>query len=160
MDRRLFNSKNNRDKAIKDGLKVYHGMPCKHCGNTLKFVSSYGCATTECYWPRTRNTNIKATEKYRNTKKGYNVEKKKLFKYRYGIKISDDEYSILFKEQKGRCKVCGRKEMLNKRLSLDHNHKTNNIRGLLCHFCNAALGMLREDVNIMKNMIKYVESYS
>jgi len=40
---------------------------------------------------------------------------------------------------------------------VDHDHVTNKVRGLLCHHCNTALGKFKDDINIMKQAIKYLE---
>ncbi len=46
----------------------------------------------------------------------------------------------MFSEQGGVCKICaippGEQE-----LSVDHNHKTGQVRGLLCHMCNVYVGL-------------------
>lgn len=31
------------------------------------------------------------------------------------------------------------------------------IRGILCHFCNRALGLFQDDIDALKNAIKYLE---
>jgi hypothetical protein len=38
-----------------------------------------------------------------------------------------------------RCGICGRPPGPNRRLDRDHDHKTGEARGLLCHRCNRAL---------------------
>lgn len=39
--------------------------------------------------------------------------------------------------QNGRCGVCGKSESeFKRRLAVDHNHKTGQVRGLLCYRCN------------------------
>jgi hypothetical protein len=54
---------------------------------------------------------------------------------KYGI--TEDQYNNLLKHQKGHCALCPRVvEKSGKRLSVDHNHKTGEIRGLLCYRCN------------------------
>lgn len=40
---------------------------------------------------------------------------------------------------------------------IDHDHKTGKIRGLLCGFCNKAIGLLKENINILRNAIHYLE---
>lgn len=53
----------------------------------------------------------------------------------YGL--GKGEYEALFKAQGGKCAICGgtRKQ----RLSVDHCHKTQLVRGLLCRTCNGRL---------------------
>ncbi len=49
----------------------------------------------------------------------------------------EKERAEFYEKQKGCCAICGKHESLFKnRLNLDHNHKTLQIRGLLCYFCN------------------------
>lgn len=52
-----------------------------------------------------------------------------------------------------KCEVCGR----NGRICLDHNHKTGEFRGWLCMSCNSALGMVNDDIKILKKLIKYLQ---
>jgi hypothetical protein len=52
--------------------------------------------------------------------------------------ISDDAYKRLFAAQDGGCAICGNPPK-TRRLSVDHNHRTNRVRGLLCFRCNRAL---------------------
>jgi hypothetical protein len=47
-------------------------------------------------------------------------------------------YDRLFREQGGVCAICGSPPK-SRRLHLDHNHRTNRTRGLLCFRCNRAL---------------------
>lgn len=62
------------------------------------------------------------------------------------------QYDEMFEAQNGRCAICheletGRSGRLRtlRRMAVDHDHMTMKIRGLLCHLCNAAIGLLRED---------------
>jgi hypothetical protein len=56
----------------------------------------------------------------------------------YGM--TPEDYLSLFDAQKGRCALCGA-EPSNRRLCVDHDHKTGQVRGLLCSLCNRTLGM-------------------
>ncbi len=63
---------------------------------------------------------------------------------RYGIGIK--EYERLFDQQGGVCAICRQPETARyndgrvRRLAVDHNPKTDKVRGLLCYFCNRRLG--------------------
>ena len=79
-------------------------------------------------------------------------------KKRYGI--THDDYLVMLGSQNGKCKICGTTETKNKNqnyLSVDHCHKTNKIRGLLCDDCNNALGRIEDDLTRANNIIKYLE---
>jgi Autographiviridae endonuclease VII len=77
---------------------------------------------------------------------------------RYNITL--DEYEIILKNQNGVCKVCKKSEThkRHKYLAVDHDHKTKKIRGLLCSRCNMALGLLKEDINIIESLTNYLRS--
>jgi hypothetical protein len=58
-----------------------------------------------------------------------------------------------------RCEICGASK-LRRKLDLDHCHKTGEIRGLLCESCNKGIGLLRDDVQLLRKAIKYLRSYT
>lgn len=66
----------------------------------------------------------------------------------YGISLED--YNRLLSEQNGGCAICGTPpggNVKQKRLHIDHDHETGEVRGLLCQHCNQALGFLNDDVD-------------
>lgn len=65
-------------------------------------------------------------------------------------KLTEDEYLRLLDEQDGVCAICGKPETVRRgaaepRLSVDHDHATERVRGLLCQSCNVICGMFRDD---------------
>lgn len=69
--------------------------------------------------------------------------------------ISVEQYDEMLDNQGGRCLIC-RKKPGRVRLSLDHDHKTGRIRGLLHQRCNRALGPFEYDDQIIENVIDYL----
>lgn len=61
----------------------------------------------------------------------------------YGIEPGD--YDKLYEAQGGRCAICQRATGASRRLSVDHDHATGKVRGLLCRPCNDILGHARDD---------------
>lgn len=64
--------------------------------------------------------------------------------------ITQEEYDAQYKRQGGVCAICGlthgRSLMgRSKDLAIDHDHQTNELRGLLCDDCNIGLGIFRDD---------------
>jgi len=57
----------------------------------------------------------------------------------------------------GNCEICGKYQG---RRVIDHNHETDKVRGLLCNHCNLVLGQAKEDVEVLKNAIKYIEKWN
>lgn len=82
-------------------------------------------------------------------------------KYKYHIEPL--EHNILFKKQGGVCAICGKKETVKRNkitqeLSVDHDHKTNKIRGLLCHSCNVGLGKFKDNPYLLQSAIDYLNN--
>ena len=79
--------------------------------------------------------------------------------------LTEEDYARLYAAQKGRCAICGRKETAQlrgteKRLAVDHCHKTQKVRGLLCQRCNQSLGLMEENIGNLAQMIEYLQRYA
>lgn len=85
----------------------------------------------------------------------------KYFVRTYGITVQD--YEKMFEDQQGLCKICNTEGFVmdekrhKMRLVVDHCHSTGFIRGLLCHNCNRALGLLSDDVVRFERAIDYLK---
>jgi hypothetical protein len=76
-------------------------------------------------------------------------------KRKYGISLQD--YEQLLAETDHKCQICGKTEEENgKRLAVDHCHKTEEVRGILCDTCNTGLGMFLDNTNLLNKAIEYL----
>jgi len=67
------------------------------------------------------------------------------------------DYKVALEKCNNCCQICKRrKEDHKKGLVVDHNHQTGYFRGILCAFCNTAIGYLKEDPDIIKQAADYV----
>lgn len=78
----------------------------------------------------------------------------------YGIGLLKVEELLI--KQNSVCAICeevGFKmhEGVNSPLNVDHCHKTGEVRGLLCHNCNRALGLLKDDISRLERSIDYLK---
>jgi hypothetical protein len=71
----------------------------------------------------------------------------------YGITLADEKK--LLKKQKGKCAIC-KTVKFGRHRSIDHDHNTGQIRGILCGRCNSGIGMFREDVTLLTEAVKYL----
>ena len=78
---------------------------------------------------------------------------KSKLKHKYGITL--EQYQELFTAQGGRCAICLRSPK-KLRLSVDHDHKTGAIRGLLCWQCNTGLQRFRDDAERLLRAAQYL----
>lgn len=72
----------------------------------------------------------------------------------YGLGAGD--YGRLYLSQGRRCAICGRANGATRKLSVDHDHATGLVRGLLCRPCNDILGHLRDDPEAARRMVNYL----
>ena len=77
---------------------------------------------------------------------------------RYAYGIDGVEYYRIFEYQGGVCFICQRKPH-KKRLAVDHNHKTGEVRGLLCKTCNRdIIGTAKDEVAFLERAIDYLKN--
>ncbi len=72
----------------------------------------------------------------------------------------------MLKAQGSVCAICGSKETtVNakndkiQKLSVDHDHATGKVRGLLCTACNKALGLLSDDLDKILKAHEYLRRH-
>jgi hypothetical protein len=78
---------------------------------------------------------------------------------RYGV--TKEKYQTMLDDQDGVCAICGKPESrLSKgvisTLSVDHDHDTGEVRGLLCSKCNQGLGFFGDSAENLSNAIDYL----
>ena len=89
-----------------------------------------------------------------------NPEKTKDMKLKSAYGITIEQYNQMYKEQEGRCKICGvHQAECKKAFAVDHNHDTGEVRGLLCMECNTGIGKLGDNVELLKKAIEYLKKY-
>lgn len=72
----------------------------------------------------------------------------------YGISL--EEFNDLLAQQDGACGVC--RAELTDTPHVDHDHKTGEVRGLLCGKCNRGLGMFDDDPAMLRRAAEYLEA--
>jgi hypothetical protein len=92
-----------------------------------------------------------------NPEKKKRVNKNSKLKCLYGIFI--EKYEEMLELQNGVCAICGEVCKIRESLSVDHCHKTNIVRGLLCHSCNTTLGQMKESPEVLRKAAEYLEKH-
>lgn len=124
------------------------------------------------YWrePRISGNSEEAKAKHRVYIKEWNranpdkLMERELRK-KYGIGIA--EYTTMFDAQEGRCALCRCEEIRVdhrtkkiSRLAVDHCHRTDAIRQLLCHTCNNGLGAFKDDPARLRAAAAYLDRHA
>jgi hypothetical protein len=160
-----YNS-NNKEKISKRAKKYY----LAHREETLKQCKKYALEHKEQIKQRQHKWYKRNKRHHREWSKQYYLNnKRRLLKLsrKQRLKtfnLSINDYNTLMREQNYVCAICKQKETLKKtngnsarRLSIDHNHKSKKVRGLLCNRCNVILGKIDDNIILLKSMIKYLQ---
>ena len=93
----------------------------------------------------------------KNHEKDPTVKQNYQLKRLYGITL--DDYNEMLTEQKNSCAICGTTDPGGKhgKFMVDHSHKKNKVRGLLCKSCNIALGEFQDDIDVLQKAVLYLQ---
>ena len=125
---------------------------CRVCRQRKRHISSSGKMLSYC------TVCISDFEKNRRKLPAIKYYKLKISWQERGIITipTKEQYEKMLQEANGICPACGR-EPINKKvgLVLHHNHTTGEWIGLLCAHCNATLGYMDEDVELLERLYNY-----
>lgn len=134
----------NKAKINKNGSICYQSK-CKDCYNILA-LERYQNLTIEEKRKRS-NSNYMGFDYFKN----YRLQKQ------YGI--TKEEFDKMYEKQNGKCYLCD-KHIKGKEVKVDHNHVTGAVRKLLCHNCNASLGLLKENPETFYKCAEYLKEHN
>lgn len=137
-------SSSQRYESVREQIASGGNIPCAICGK-VKSLDDF---------PKSRKKR-NGQPRYAYCKQCHSAyQRGQALKRNYNITVG--EYESMLLSQNGLCAICGHPPK-TKRLAVDHDHKTGLIRGLLCAFCNRAIGMFRDDVNKFETVVTYLK---
>jgi hypothetical protein len=103
----------------------------------------------------------KHEEELARYKKYYESNRGKIINNRrksiYGV--AQGWFDKTFAEQGFVCSVCLSSDWGKNGPHIDHDHGTGVVRGILCHRCNVGMGLFKDNIDVMKRAIRYLERY-
>lgn len=140
------------DQFYKSGTsKDGHQYSCKTCAKRI--VSDH--------YTKNKRLSIEKAKRWaeRNPEKRKDIAYKSRLKRDFGITL--EQYKEMLVGQNGRCKICNSEgsggRSTKYKLFVDHCHKTNKIRGLLCMKCNSGIAYFNDQPERLLAAIKYLE---
>ena len=141
-------------------MKVDDERVCKKCNKSFPLTEEFFTKNPRCRYglgwscKKCRNLQILKWQN-KNPERMKKTSRDSQLKRDYGISLKD--YNEMFNKYKGRCAICGiHRDKLKKNFFVDHDHKTGEVRGLLCYQCNVGIGLLKENPFILLKSIKYL----
>jgi len=141
-----------REKRLKAVVEDH----CKMCGvlltrgKTTKYQYCKKCYPTfKAEWEKQRAK--------RRLKEDPHYVKRRHLKSKFGLSLVD--FEELFLSQGTRCAICLSEVSRGNGWHVDHDHEDGKIRGILCHFCNLAIGHFRDDVDSLTKAINYLSNW-
>lgn len=134
-----FNKSNRRD-----GYQTY----CRACHNKMQ-REKYGSDPMAKVKRQIRQN--------RRKNRDPEIDRRAELKRLYGITL--EQYVEMFTIQGEVCAICKEKCPTKKSLSVDHDHKTGTVRGLLCNRCNRALGMFKDNPVLLIRAAEYIKDF-
>lgn len=94
----------------------------------------------------------------REYQRNYSPEKKAKFRAtraakQYGITV--EEFLVLQESAQDGCLLCRRSEV---RMTVDHCHESDQVRGYICAGCNLGLGYFQDDPEALRRAAAYIEA--
>lgn len=132
---------------------------CKMCNATKPITEFHKASTLDGYSWYCGPCKVEANRRSLQKQRSRNREQFLLQRRRnhliakYGLTL--EEYDDLLAQQKGVCAICKRGNGA-KFLVVDHRHKGEVVRGLLCDGCNIGLGMFRDNPAILRVAAAYL----
>jgi hypothetical protein len=163
---KIYNS-THKEKIAKRTKKYY----LLHKEETLKQCKKYASEHKKeikqrqhRWYKRNKKQHSRCNKQYylKHKKRLLKLSRKQRLK---SLNLSINDYNLMIQEQNGVCAICKQTETLKKtngtharRLSVDHDHKSGKVRGLLCNRCNIILGKIEDNTFLLNTMIKYLQN--
>lgn len=135
-----------------------HGSPSTYVNHKCR------CAECKKAWAEyfKLGQGSKTSKKYRQSENGKAKHRRAKRKRSRGIDITDEECILLLQAQGNKCAIC---EITleypgNRATSLDHDHATGRVRGILCLCCNLGLGSFKDSPEILDKAISYLKAFA
>jgi hypothetical protein len=145
-------------------------MPCESCGRmrriySLRIPKNKKCkdcsvpdmsAREEKRVKTRREWQTKNREKLRDSSRRNRIKnnlQKRDYKLKYKYGISRERFDLMVIDQDNKCMICKQE----RKLSIDHCHTTNVVRGVLCHKCNVGIGHFQDNEVFLRSAIDYLQ---
>ena len=135
---------------------------CTHCNTTRDLNEFYKIRVKrkDGTYREGHRSMCNFCDRNRKTKRDKLTKKERAEKHLFSkYKMTPEEFTSLLESQENKCAICKTLDPGGRynKFHVDHCHKTEKIRGLLCHKCNYALGYFQDNSSNLLRAIQYLE---
>ena len=144
-----------KNKASSDGRY----SQCRECRKT-EYQKNKEKVSVEhkAYYEKHKKAKLAYAAEYRKTKMAENPNWRKLkgMAYKTGKTFEEVEawFNKQWMKQQAQCAICG--DVFCGNDHIDHDHDTNELRGLLCNLCNVGIGALKDSPEVCLKANEYL----
>ncbi len=138
-----------REKLLENGQSYCPG--CNETKSKMEFKESKYTAFKVSIYCKSCSSN-KGKIRYKNNKSKHRNGN---LKRKFGISL--DDYNTIFENQNKKCAICMKENKSDRMYSVDHCHKTQTLRGILCEECNKGLGLFYDSIENLESAIQYLK---
>jgi Autographiviridae endonuclease VII len=124
----------------------YHQMIGGHLGLANKCIACY-----KNYYQENKERIIARQVAYEQENREVVTQRHRKWVLKNKYNLTNEEYSELIKNG---CMICGKYDDL----AVDYDHRTGEVRGILCRPCNTAIGIFKDNVELLLKAAAYLES--
>ncbi len=139
--------------------------PQKHAQKNLRWIQSNRekarANRRKCYQRNPKNERVYQAARFRkmmeNNPEGIRRVKNLRNARKHGV--PEHLFESLETKRQGSCCICGAPPDVQKyNHTVDHDHTSGDFRGILCHRCNTAVGLLKDDPERCEAMAEYLQN--
>lgn len=148
------------DKAQRQRYRQKNKEKINQYSNAWKLTNRKKTIETERRWiaknpEKMLSKQIKRKRRYATDLAMRDSQRNRALFAKFGITAK--QYDEMLLSQGGKCKICNGLNANGIRLSVDHDHTTGRVRGLLCNNCNLGIGYFMDNVGFLGGAIDYLQ---
>lgn len=145
------------DTGLKPCSECHKNLPWEEfsfrISNNLRYLRSKCKSCSTNAWSEW----VKLHPEYKDKKLESDRRGHSEFKKYHRRGITKNQYLCMLEAQENLCAICRQPSKDGQELAIDHNHLTEQVRGLLCKPCNRALGLFGDNINTIENALNYLK---
>ena len=141
----------NRDRLLAEQKERDARAKAANPEQVREYSKAYREANRDRLLPAQRE---RARANYQANKERYRERNRRARFAKYGL--TPEQFQDLLDAQGGGCAICTASPRL-RRMTVDHCHRTGEVRGILCHPCNSALGLFEDNPDRLREAAEYLD---